>query len=743
MIMHRLNERCRVLETESTVDIEFDTLLDLGGGSQEGAFDRIIQDADPEISDILIERINNNNIRDNLRDLTKKPHIAGEQADFDLVTYLKDKLTGYGLDSVRVAPYQVLLSYPNGSDPNRAQLLNVTSGDVIFDSTTAESNISHLPGVIRPFLAYAPADDVEGELVYVNYGRVEDYDYLEHNYNVNVTEKIVIARYGRIFRGSKVDIAARHGAIGIIIYSDPADYTDPDDDRVFPDTVWLPGTAAQRGTTYTGDGDPLTPGYPAIRTAYRWPENETENPLPAIPAHCMGYDGAKPFLEALGGQVAPQDWTGRIKGLSYRIGPSVAKIRLSTHTYNSVRKAETVIAIVRGAVEPDRYVLMGNHRDAWVYGSIDPSSGTAVMMEVARVMAQLAKEGRWRPRRSIMFCSWGAEEYGLLGSTEIAEQYVKSLGARAVAYANIDIAVQGNYSLRALGTPLLYRSIFEAAKKVPNPNPDEVAANRRTVYDTWRASFPWEGQDLPRVGALGSGSDYAPMLQIVGITSVDFRYTYDSNKYKLGSYPLYHTEYETFKTMQGYLDRDFEYHRAVARVGAELVRSLADSLIIPFNVSDYAWGLELMEEQLDKEFGDMLRGNLSDYSNLAVAIKSFADDVKNFEMSAANINKKDPMAIRMVNDQLLLLEKAFLDPSGLPSRPLKKHLLFAENSNDIYAGSSFPGLVDLLFEIDLLEEPERSERWRKVEHHFSVLLNAIQSAGYTLRDVVNFVEETY
>ncbi|KAK7502667.1 hypothetical protein BaRGS_00005917 [Batillaria attramentaria] len=664
-----------------------------GGGSQEGAFDRIIQDADPEISDILIERINNNNIRDNLRDLTKKPHIAGEQADFDLVTYLKDKLTGYGLDSVRVAPYQVLLSYPNGSDPNRAQLLNVTSGDVIFDSTTAESNISHLPG---------------GELVYVNYGRVEDYDYLEHNYNVNVTEKIVIARYGRIFRGSKVDIAARHGAIGIIIYSDPADYTDPDDDRVFPDTVWLPGTA------------------------YRWPENETENPLPAIPAHCMGYDGAKPFLEALGGQVAPQDWTGRIKGLSYRIGPSVAKIRLSTHTYNSVRKAETVIAIVRGAVEPDRYVLMGNHRDAWVYGSIDPSSGTAVMMEVARVMAQLAKEGG-------VLVAPSCSAPGARRNT----QYVKSLGARAVAYANIDIAVQGNYSLRALGTPLLYRSIFEAAKKVPNPNPDEVAANRRTVYDTWRASFPWEGQDLPRVGALGSGSDYAPMLQIVGITSVDFRYTYDSNKYKLGSYPLYHTEYETFKTMQGYLDRDFEYHRAVARVGAELVRSLADSLIIPFNVSDYAWGLELMEEQLDKEFGDMLRGNLSDYSNLAVAIKSFADDVKNFEMSAANINKKDPMAIRMVNDQLLLLEKAFLDPSGLPSRPLKKHLLFAENSNDIYAGSSFPGLVDLLFEIDLLEEPERSERWRKVEHHFSVLLNAIQSAGYTLRDVVNFVEETY
>nr|KAG5710645.1 hypothetical protein BaRGS_035047 [Batillaria attramentaria] len=201
------------------------------GGTQAGPYDRITQDADPDVSDLLMERILAENIADNLRHLSAKPHIAGEQADFDLVTYLKDTLTGYGLDSVRVAPYHVLLSYPDGSDPNRAELLNGSNYD--------------------------------GELVYVNYGRVEDYDYLEHNVNVNVTGKIVIARYGKIFRGSKVDIAARHGAKGIIIYSDPADYTDPDDDRVFPDTVWLPGTAAQRGSIYNGDGDPLTPGYPA------------------------------------------------------------------------------------------------------------------------------------------------------------------------------------------------------------------------------------------------------------------------------------------------------------------------------------------------------------------------------------------------------------------------------------------------------------------------------------------------
>ncbi|KAK7502668.1 hypothetical protein BaRGS_00005918, partial [Batillaria attramentaria] len=437
------------------------------GGTQAGPYDRITQDADPDVSDLLMERILAENIADNLRHLSAKPHIAGEQADFDLVTYLKDTLTGYGLDSVRVAPYHVLLSYPDGSDPNRAELLNGSNYDVIFDSRTAESNISNLEGVVRPFLAYSPATTVQGELVYVNYGRVEDYDYLEHNVNVNVTGKIVIARYGKIFRGSKVDIAARHGAKGIIIYSDPADYTDPDDDRVFPDTVWLPGTAAQRGSIYNGDGDPLTPGYPATSTAFRTSENETGIPLPSIPAHCIGYTAAEHFLRELTGPPAPDSWRGRIKNVTYNIGTLKAglQVRLTTTTTNSIRKAENVIGVIKGSVEPDRYVLMGNHRDAWVYGSIDPSSATAVMMEVARVMAQLAKEGRWRPRRSIMFCSWGAEEYGLIGSNEWAEQYVKILGPRAVAYVNIDIAVQGNYSLRGSGTPLMYRPLFEAAKK--------------------------------------------------------------------------------------------------------------------------------------------------------------------------------------------------------------------------------------------------------------------------------------
>ncbi|KAK7493452.1 hypothetical protein BaRGS_00015352 [Batillaria attramentaria] len=358
---------------------------------------------------------------------------------------------------------------------------------------------------------------------------------------------------------------------------------------------------------------------------------------------------------------------------------------------------------------PDRYVLIGNHRDAWVYGAVDPSGGTAAMLEVARAMGRLVKEGRWRPRRSIMFCSWGGEEYGLIGSNEWTEQYAKSLGARAVGYINTDISVQGNYTFKAGASPLMYRALYTATQKIPNPSSDEVEAGRQTVYDTWLYRGDSAGQP----------------------------------EYRIASYPLYHTEYETFDAVKNLFDPEFKFHQAMARVAAELVRYLADSLIIPFNVTDYAVGLTRLKKTLDDQYGTLLSANISNYNELDTAIAQFGENVQQFQSALAQVDRKDPMAIRLINDQLLLLEKAFLDPEGLPQRSQKKHLLFAENSNDLYAGSSFPGLVDLLFKIEELQEPEYSKRWQKVRHHFSVIVNAIQSAGYTLRDVISFVEEQY
>ncbi|PVD26812.1 hypothetical protein C0Q70_14491 [Pomacea canaliculata] len=357
---------------------------------ENAKYKKSVKEADSTITDLLMQSISAENIEVNLKHLTQSPHIAGRDRDFELVAYLKSKFTEYGLDSVKSTPYQVLLSYPDNENPNTVLIVNNTGGEtIVFDSTSTESNVSQLEGVIRPFLAYSPSGVVN------------------------------------------VEIAARYGALGVIIYSDPADYTWSGDPRYFPETWLLPSSGAQRGSLYTGVGDPLTPGYPSTATSYRYNESSTPTPLPTIPAHAMGYGGAIHFLK-LGPGLTP--------GLS---------LRMKVTTTNSIRRVDNVIATLKGDVEPDRYVLMGNHRDAWVYGSFDPSGGMAVMMEVARAMGQLVKNS--------------------------------------------------NFSLYALGTPLMYRALYEATKKVPNPSEEEVSQNRPTVYDTWVHSFSWTsaGLDLP------------------------------------------------------------------------------------------------------------------------------------------------------------------------------------------------------------------------------------------------------
>ncbi|KAH9494444.1 Glutamate carboxypeptidase 2 [Bulinus truncatus] len=711
---------------------------------REGVFlpgvpDRLVSDEDLDISDLIMKAIDPAKIESNLRDLTKHPHIAGRSRDFELVSYLQKHFKDNGLH-VQTTPYDVLLSYPNEATPNSVRLVD-GSGNILYDAKSNESDISGEPDVVPPFNAYSPSKLVEGELVFANYGRVEDFETLV-NRSVNVTGRVVIVKYGKMFRGDKVDIAASYGATGIIIYSDPADYTGfkSGDYRVYPDTWWLPSTGVQRGTVFTGDGDPLTPGYPANNLAFRYTEDEVDPPLPKIPAHPIGYGAATEILKHLNGTPVP-GWAGGLN-VSYNTGPgfirSDMKIQLNVTTKNQRAKAENVFGIIRGTVEPDRYVLIGNHRDAWIYGAIDPSSGTAVIMELVRVMGSLVKSGRWKPRRSIVFCSWGAEEFGLIGSTEWVEQYVATLRERAVVYINVDIAVYGNDTLKVSSTPLMHNIIYEASKKVPNPNPEEIKQGRKTVYDTWlNVTSSQDTNHLPIINIPASGSDFAPILQRAGITALDMSYIYDNKKYNIAFYALYHTEYEKFEIVKSQFDKHFLFHAAVAQLSGEMVRRVTDSLILPFNVSNYAAGLETLRKSLDKDHGTKLKEKLDNYNMLETVIRNFTEDVANFESRFKSINRNDPFSIRAVNDQIMLLERAFLEPEGLPGRPLKKHLIFAESDHDAYAGSSFPGLVDLLFQID--REPER---WEKVKQHFSVILQTIQSAGAMLRDVTNFMSET-
>ncbi|KAL3873958.1 hypothetical protein ACJMK2_037033 [Sinanodonta woodiana] len=708
-----------------------------------GINEAIIKDGDPAIGDELIRTINSENIEKYLRNLTEEPHLAGTPADEKQAKELRDFWLSVGLDHVTITPYRVLLSYPEERDPNVVELLS-SNGTVLYTSPLTEKIINpeeNKTRVVPPFNAYSAPGDVKGDLVYVNYGRVDDYEYLQNTRSINVSGKVVIARYGKIFRGDKVRLAERHGATGIIIFSDPADYTDLNNSRVYDEDWWLPGSGAQRGTVYIGDGDPLTPDYPAIETAYRFAENASnlEFYLPKIPAHPIGYDIARHIMEALDGEKVPDSWKGGLN-VTYKFGgfgASNRSIRIKISTRNKEVTTYNTIGILRGQVEPDRYVIIGNHRDAWVFGAIDPSSGTAVMMEIARAMGHIKKTKNWRPRRSILFCSWGAEEYGLIGSTEWVEQYTKSLGARAVGYLNVDIAVQGNATLRGEGTPLLFRITYEAAKRVPNPNDTEISLGRKTVYDTWMHHLPDADKDRPIIKLAGSGSDYTVFRDRLGVPIIDICYTFDSKRFHISSYPLYHSVYETFYAVKHLVDQEFKYHRAVGQIWAEMARNLADTVIIPFNVSDYSRTLQKLTETLLKEYNKTLSANGINTHLLEIAVNNFSTDVENFQHSLSTVNKNDPLAVRMVNDQLMNLDRAFMDPAGLPGRRLKRHILFAPSSVNIYAGSNFPGLIDGLFEID--KSPNKTERWEIVKHHYSVILFAIQSAASTLRDVTHFM----
>ncbi|KAH9509164.1 Glutamate carboxypeptidase 2 [Bulinus truncatus] len=682
-----------------------------------------------------------NDVAVSSRILSSKPHIAGRTRDFELVSLIQKHFSDHGLD-VQTTPYDVLLSYPSNATKTSVRILD-KSGKVVYDTVRDENDLPK--DVNPPFNAYAPAGLVEGDVVYAGYGRQIEYDDLL-KLGINVSGKIVIMKYGKIFRGSKVQIAQSKGAIGVILYSDPIDVTGVarGDPRVFPDTWWLPPKGVQRGTVALLDGDPLTPGYPSNKLAYRKNETQGKSNLPLIPCQPIGYLAAYNIIRRMGGPSAPSNWTGGLN-MTYRLGPGFKipclKLQLNVTNQNQRAKVENVFGIIKGSVEPDRYVMMGNHRDAWNNGAIDPSSGTAVMMEMSRIMGDLVKYGSWRPRRTVIFCSWGAEEYGLIGSTEYVEQYVATLRERAVSYINVDLVCAGNDTLFVQASPMFRSVVYEASKKVPNPNPTQVEAGRNSVYDGWLHVTPFSDNftstPVPSVSPLGSTSDYTAFIQVAGVTSVDLIYFYDPNVYPLSIYPLYHSEFETFDAVRKIIDPDFKVNTAMARVVAEIILTMADSVVLPYNITDYAIGIERYRLRLDADFGPQLQQNVESYGLLKEVIQNFTADVVDFETQMSTLDKTNVYALRSINDRIMLLERAFLTPDGLPLRPMKKHILTAESSSDLYSASTFPGLSDLLVQIDT-----HPERWDAVRRHFGTILQTIQSAGATLRDVTKFMSET-
>ncbi|XP_056419889.1 aminopeptidase NAALADL1-like isoform X2 [Hyla sarda] len=696
----------------------------------------LAQDLDENLIQQFMKEVDSEKIKENLRILSEKPHVATSEADEKLVQLMLARWNHLetGLDEAKAERYNVFLSFPDEKNPNSVKVLS-PDGSAKFTSQETESQLTNDqkdPNILQPFLAFAPNGTVKGKLVYANEGKISDFQYLANTISLNGT--IAIVRYGGTGRVNKAINAAKFGVIGVIIYTDPKDINDGKSNpaETYPHSWHLPPSGVERGSFKENFGDQLTPYYPAKEYTYRIPESEIKG-ISHIPAQPIGFEDARTLICELDGPSAPENWQGAL-GCSYNTGPGFrsgnfgnSEVQVNVYNTRTIRSSANVMGLIRGAVEPDRYIIYGNHRDSWVHGAIDPSSGTAVMLEITRILGTKLKSGKWRPRRTIIFGSWGAEEFGLIGSTEFAEDYYSKLRDRTVAYINVDISVFANATLRVQGTPPAQGVVFAASKQVKTPK------NDLTVYDNWKRhsnrTSPLYGV-IPQIGTLGIGSDYAPFLHYLGITCMDIAYTYDRAVTSARIYPAYHTAFDTFDYASKYVDPGFTSHQTVARTAGNVLLRLSDSLILPLGARDYG-------ETLDGYYqrAESFRTNLSKYNislePLKLAIDRFKAAAESLEESIKNLADADktPLKIRRINDQLMLLDRSFLNDFAFPGRLYFSHVLWATRSSSV---ATFPGLADAY---QTAVESDLRQHWDLVHRQLTVAIQAVDNAASTLETV--------
>ncbi|XP_061059605.1 aminopeptidase NAALADL1 [Eubalaena glacialis] len=702
------------------------------------------QDLDLEILEAVMGQLDANRIRENLRELSKEPHLATSPRDEALVQLLLQRWQDpeSGLDSAGTSEYEVLLSFPSQEQPNRVDVVG-PAGDILFSSQRSEENLTGEqgdPNVVPPYAAYAPPGTPQGLLVYANRGSEEDFMELYHQ-GIKLQDSIVLTRYGGVGRRAKAVNAAKYGVAGVLVYTDPADINDGKSlpNETFPHSWGLPPSGVERGSYFEYFGDPLTPYLPANPSSFRL-DSDNASGFPPIPTQPIGFKDAEVLLCNLQGTSAPAAWQGAL-GCDYKLGPGFrsdgifpagSQVNVSVYNRLELRNSSNVLGIIRGAVEPDRYVLYGNHRDSWVHGAVDPSSGTAVLLELSRVLGTLLKKGTWRPRRSIVFASWGAEEFGLIGSTEFTEELFSKLQERAVAYINVDISVFANATLRAQGTPPVQSVIFSATKQIPAPGPSSLS-----IYDNWirysNRSSPVYGL-VPSLGTLGAGSDYAPFIHFLGISSMDIAYTYDRSKTSARIYPTYHTAFDTFDYVDKFVDPGFRSHQAVAQTAGSVLLRLSDSLFLPLNVSDYSETLRSFLQAAQQDLGGLLEQHNISLGPLVTAVEKFeeAATVLGQHISALRKGTPDPLQVRMLNDQLMLLERAFLNSRAFPEERYYSHVLWAPRTGSV---ATFPGLSNACSKA--MNTGPGSAAWAEVKRQFSILVVALEGAAATLRPVAD------
>jgi N-acetylated-alpha-linked acidic dipeptidase len=658
---------------------------------------------------------------EHLRTLTQAPHMAGTPEDEATAKYVAQKFRDAGLDT-EIVEYKVWINYPvdisvDITAPTGVEMHGPTREHVDGDPYDGDSR------VVMPFNGMSPSGDAEADVIYANYGTPEDFEKLE-KLKVDVRGKIVIVRYGQNFRGVKVFVAQEHGAAGVIIYSDPFEDGWRKGDK-YPQGPWRPDTGVQRGSVgymFEFPGDPTTPGIASLPSL---PESKRISPeksaqMPKIPVTPLSYHDAWPILQNLGGPDSPREWQGALP-FTYHVGPGPVRVKMHLKQDYQFRTLWDVIGRVHGKDSPGEWVVAGNHRDAWVYGAVDPNSGTAAMLEAVHGVGELLKSG-WKPKRTMIFASWDGEEEGLMGSTEWAEQYESEL-ENAPAYFNMDVAVSGP-KFGASSVPSLKQFIRDVTKSVPSPKggtvyeawqkndqpgvPSTQSPNEAT-FDNRRTPATSTKADVP-VGDLGSGSDYSAFQQHLGVPSSDISSS--------GPYGVYHSVFDNFAWFKKFGDPDFTYEQEMARVfGLEALR-MADADVLPYDYEEYGKEvgayLDAAGKRAERKFGN----HALDFNAVTLAAKHFQEA----GTKILSKQKNPPRDVARLNQALRSAERAFLVPEGLPHRPWFRHAIYAPGEYTGYAAVVIPGVNEALDKGD-------AERARQ---QLTVLAAALERAARAL-----------
>jgi N-acetylated-alpha-linked acidic dipeptidase len=629
---------------------------------------------------------------EHLRILTAAPHVAGSPEDKQTADYVAQKFKDAGLETDLVE-YKVWMNRPAEVSVSVTAPANVKMNGPSRERVSSDPYQDD-PRILPAFSGSSPSGDVEAEVVYANYGRPADFKKLEEM-KVDVRGKIVIVRYGENFRGVKSFVAEEHGAAGVIIYSDPWDdgYFKGDS---YPKGPWRPETAVQRGSIqymFKYPGDPTTPGVaslPSLPDSQRVPPEQAVD-MPKIPTTPLSYGDAAPILQNLGGPETPREWQGALP-FTYHIGPGPVRVKVHLKQDYRYWPIWNVVGKIPGAKFPEQWVVLGNHRDAWAYGAVDPNSGTAAMLETVRGIGELLKQG-WRPDRTIIFASWDAEEEGLIGSTEWGEEHEHDL-ANAVGYFNLDVAVTGpNFSASAV--PSLKGFVREATRQVPSPKGG-------TVYEVWKerqkevSTHPSERSRAPNakvendvaVGDLGSGSDYSVFIQHLGVPSADMTST--------GSYGVYHSAFDDFAWFKKFGDPTFVYEQEMARIFGVEALHLASADVLPYDYELYGKEIGAYIESAQSKAQQTLGTGALDFSRAIAAAKRFTSAGAKVLAIQKSPPVGDPEALARLNRTLIAAERALLLDKGLPNRPWFRHAIYAPGQYTGYAAVVIPGVNEAI-----------------------------------------------